>query len=102
MLSSYIKIAWRNLLKNKMFSLINIFGLATSMSVAILLISMAHDLKMYDAFHAKKNNIYRVICTHQDQDGNRVNMATSSVMAARKIKTEIPAVEDAVILQHGF
>ena len=102
MLKNYFKIAWRNIAKNKVFSLINIFGLAVSMSVAILLITLAHDLMMYDAFHVKRDRIYRVISEYKGQDGNTVNLATSSALARQKIKTEIPLIDEIAILHYGF
>jgi len=51
MIGSYIKTSGRNLLRNKLFSSINIVGLAISMSVGLLLIAFVLDLRSYDKFH---------------------------------------------------
>ena len=55
MLHNYLKIAWRNLLKNKVFSFINVTGLAVGMAVSMLiLLYVSHELS-YDRFHPKGN-----------------------------------------------
>ena len=51
MIGSYIKTSARNLMRNKLFSFINIVGLAISMSVGLLLIAFVLDLRSYDRFH---------------------------------------------------
>ena len=61
MLKNLIKVALRNLLKNKTFSFINIFGLAVSMSICLLMILMLADQSEYDQFHSKKDRIYRIL-----------------------------------------
>ena len=60
MLRNYVITALRNLRKNKSFSFINIIGLALSMSVCMLIISIITDYTSYDQFHSKKDRIYLV------------------------------------------
>jgi putative ABC transport system permease protein len=60
MIGSYIKTSRRNIMRNKLFSFINIFKLATSMSVGLLLIAFVLDLHSYDRFHKNGDNIYRI------------------------------------------
>jgi putative ABC transport system permease protein len=61
MLRNYIKIAWRNLNKNRGFSLINILGLTIGITVCLMIyIFIMHEFS-YDDFHANKKNIYRVM-----------------------------------------
>jgi len=58
MLSNYIKIAWRNLSKNKVYSFINIAGLAIGMAACLtMLVFVAHE-RSFDRFHTK--NLYRL------------------------------------------
>ena len=58
MFSSYFKVAWRNITRNKVHSLINIMGLALGMAGAILLLlNIQHGLS-FDQFHEKKANLY--------------------------------------------
>jgi putative ABC transport system permease protein len=61
MFYNYLKVAIRNILKYKVFSFINIFGLAVAMTVCMLIILMLADQKEYDQFHANKDRIYRII-----------------------------------------
>ena len=102
MILSYFKTAVRNILRNKLFSFINVIGLATSMSAGLLLIAIVHDMYQYDSFHLKKDKIYRVINDYEDQNGNSYSMATSSIKAGKRIREEFPGVENVTILQHGF
>ena len=60
MFKNYFKIAWRNLTKNKTFSVINIGGLAIGIASALLLLSYVSFQFSYDNFHAKGRNIYRL------------------------------------------
>ncbi|MEL6923380.1 MAG: ABC transporter permease, partial [Bacteroidota bacterium] len=60
MFRNYFKIAYRQLLKHKLFSALNIFGLATSMSVCLLLIMILADQYGYDEFHKNKDRLFRV------------------------------------------
>ncbi|MBA4058004.1 MAG: ABC transporter permease, partial [Marivirga sp.] len=61
MYQSYFKIGWRNLLKNKGYSFINIGGLAVGMSVAMLIGLWIYDEISYDKYHGNYDRIGRVI-----------------------------------------
>ena len=60
MLKNYIKIAWRNLIRNKAFSMINIVGLAIGMAGAILIFEWIQNELSFDQFHANKDTLYKV------------------------------------------
>ena len=60
MLTNYLKIAFRNLWKNKTFSLINVLGLALGMACSLLILLWVQDERSVDAFHANKNQLYRI------------------------------------------
>jgi putative ABC transport system permease protein len=60
MLKNYLKIAFRNLLKNKGFSFINIFGLAIGITCCLLIMLFVQDELSYDRFHKNSDNIYRI------------------------------------------
>src|SRR5687768_15353603 len=61
MIKNYFKIAWRNLNKNRAFSLINILGLTIGITVCMMIfIFIMHEFSI-DNFHSNKNNIYRVM-----------------------------------------
>ena len=61
MLKNYLKIAWRNLIKNKVSSFINIGGLAVGMTVAILIALWIYDELSFDKYHQNYDRIARVV-----------------------------------------
>ncbi|MBG6131487.1 putative ABC transport system permease protein [Aquimarina sp. EL_43] len=67
MLKNYLKIAWRNLLKNKGYSAINIGGLAIGMTCFLLITLFIRNELSYDSYHENADNIYRVV-HHSSKD----------------------------------
>ncbi len=61
MLTNYLKIAWRNLLRHKVFSFINILGLALGMTCSILIMLWVQDERSFNRFHTKIDRLYRVM-----------------------------------------
>jgi hypothetical protein len=102
MIRSYIKTSGRSIVRNKLFSSINIIGLAISMSVGLLMISFVSDLLSFDEFHQNKNRIYRVISAFQNLDEPIRGFASTSVKAGKKIKETISGAEQVTILRRGF
>ena len=96
MLKNYIIIAWRNLIRNKSFSLINILGLAVSMSVCLLIIMIGMDQYSYDTYHSKKDRVYRVHTTRYQE--NNGETASSALPLAEKLKNEYPIIEAAAAI----
>ena len=101
MIRSHIKTSGRNIMRHKLFSAINITGLAISMCVGLLVIAFLSDLFSYDKFHEKKDRIYS-ITTSDTNTGGAMTLASSSVSAGRKIVQTVPGIESAVFLQRGF
>ena len=61
MIKNYLKIAFRNLWRHKVFSLINIMGLAVGMAACFLIFLYVSFETSYDDFHSKADRIYRVV-----------------------------------------
>ena len=61
MIKNYLKVAWRNLMRNKVFSLINIFGLTTGITVCLMIFLFVMNEFSVDQFHERGKNIYRVM-----------------------------------------
>jgi putative ABC transport system permease protein len=95
MFKNYLKVGVRNILKYKVFSFINVFGLAVAMSVCMLIILMLADQHRYDQFHEKKDRIYRILSDYED---SRQPYATSPYPLAAALKSEYPIIENAVNL----
>ena len=59
MYKNYIKIAWRNLIKEKTYSIINIFGMGLGIGICLLIFLFVNEEWSYDKFHTKSDRIYR-------------------------------------------
>ncbi len=95
MIRNYFRIAWRNLLRNKVFSLVNILGLTAGLTCCILLLLyLQHELS-YDRFHTKGDRIARVIMEYKIGDsGNKGNFTSTKVFP--EFKRKFPEVESGV------
>ena len=92
MFKNYFKIALRNVWGNKIFSFINIFGLAISMACSLVIFLFVQDETSYDRFHKDANNIYRVVKNFINDDGTSVPDATTPPALAPAMQREIPDV----------
>lgn len=102
MIGSYIKTSKRNLLRNKMFSSINIIGLAISMSVGLLLIAFVLDLRSYDRFHKNGDRIYRITNVVRENRVQSGKFATTSIKAGKLIRQKVSGVDEVTIMRHDF
>ena len=91
MFANYLKVAFRNIRKYKVFSFINVFGLAASMSVCMLIILIIADQRGYDRFHRNKDRIYRVETVGKDDKDMRV--ASSALPLGELLRTSYPGIE---------
>ncbi|MGZ5133749.1 MAG: ABC transporter permease, partial [Flavitalea sp.] len=69
MIRNYLKIAWRNLLKNQAFSIINILGLTIGITVCMMIFLFIMNELSVDNFHKKGKNIYRVMRGYEAKKG---------------------------------
>lgn len=91
MLYNYIKLAFRNLRKNKLSSFINIFGLATGLATAILIFLVISDTYRYNRFHKNYRDIHLLMKTER---GNQVSTGSSVPgQLATAVKENIPEVK---------
>lgn len=67
MFKNYFKIAFRQLTRNKFYSVINILGLAIGLTSCLLILMYVKDELIYDKFHANRDRIYRVAETSGNQ-----------------------------------
>lgn len=92
MFKNYLKIAWRNLIRNKGFSLLNIVGLSIGLAVtALIIIWINFDLGI-DQFHTKKDRIYQVYNEYPVEGEIWTWNSTPKIMATT-IKKDYPEVE---------
>jgi putative ABC transport system permease protein len=95
MLKNYFKIAFRNLLRNKAFSVINISGLAIGMASAILILLWIQNEVSYDQFHEKKERIYEA-WNRAHFSGKLQCWNTTPKVLARTVERDIPEIEHSV------
>ncbi|MCK4646995.1 MAG: ABC transporter permease [Candidatus Aminicenantes bacterium] len=109
LLWNYFKIAFRKIKRQKVFSFINISGLAIGMACCILIFLWVQEELSFDRFHENKDELYRVYTEVQYSDG-RINLfATSYFPLARVLKEECPDVKHAaryasrhgLLIKHG-
>lgn len=98
MISNFFKVAFRNLLRNKGFSAINITGLAIGMAAAILILLWIYNEVSFDGFHANKDRIYEVWNRVPYKGEINVSDAVSRG-TAEAIEKALPEVERAVRVQ---
>lgn len=94
MLSNYFKLALRNLLKNKLFSGINLFGLTVGTVCCLYILLYVRDQRSYDSHHRDAARIFRIVSTLSVPDkGEPIKMATCSPPIPPAIQEEFPEVE---------
>lgn len=101
MLKNYFKTAWRNLLRNKFYSLINIAGLTTGLAVGILILLWVHDERSFDTFHKKTAEIYRMELWGGTGTSKQILTETVGPMGPMA-KKEFPEVSEAVRLSYNY
>ena len=92
MIKNYFKTAWRNLLHNKTFSLINIFGLALGMTCSLVIMLWLKDELKMDKFHANGNKLFRVM-ENQYYSGDISTFPATPGILAENIVKDIPDIQ---------
>jgi putative ABC transport system permease protein len=92
MLKNYFKTAWRNLLQNKTFSLINIFGLALGMTCSLVIMLWLNDEMEKDKFHQNNKRLYRVM-ENQSYSGSISTFDATPGILAENIVKDIPDIQ---------
>ncbi len=101
MLQSFLRISWRNLLRQKLYSAINILGLTVGMASFLLIILYVKDELSYDRFHPDYEQIYRMSYFRKAQDGTITPFATSGTTWAPRYQELMPEVKDYCLLTHS-
>jgi len=106
MIKNYFKIAWRTLLKSKGYATINILGLAIGLACCLLIGLYIQDELSYDQYHAKKDQIYRVLhgykesgtagSTATDQKGSFTYQVWGNAPVGKALKADFAEVQEVV------
>ncbi|SRR5579871_584537 len=100
MLKNYFKTAWRTLVKNKFYTVINISGLAVGLTIGILILLWVQDEFSYDAFHSKTKNIYKLENMVGTGSSRQLWTQTASAIGVLA-KKNIPDVTDEVRISYN-
>jgi putative ABC transport system permease protein len=92
MFQNYFNIALRNLLRNKVYSFINIFGLALGVACCLMLTLYIQDELSYDKHHHNLDNVYRIVTVFESETGLD-KLGTSSPPTAMTLMEELGEVE---------
>ncbi|HXJ98960.1 MAG TPA: ABC transporter permease, partial [Gelidibacter sp.] len=92
MFRNYIKIAFRNLWRNKGFSAINISGLAIAMAGVILISIWIQNELSFDRFHTNEKDLYKVWNSYRSVDGHISNGDVTSAPLGNALVDEFPEV----------
>lgn len=101
MVQNYVKISIRSFLKNKLFTSINIVGLALGMSLCLLALSISVSILESDGFHAKKDRIYQINTHITDEEGDNTYGSVYPA-AGHYLEEKYPFVETALTIHSGF
>jgi putative ABC transport system permease protein len=92
MFKNYFKTAWRNIIRNKAFSFINIFGLGLGMACSLLIFLWVGDERSIDAFHVNKSSLYSVYERVFSAGKVEAGRATPGLLAS-ELKRNIPEIK---------
>lgn len=95
MISNYLRIGWRNIRRHKLYSIINVGGLALGLAVGILLLIWVQDELSYDRFHKNGENIYRLSVTFRSGNDVQTWGGLSAPMGPAAVKN-IAGVQQSV------
>lgn len=91
----YLKIAWRNIKRNKGYSFLNISGISIGLAAFWLIALYVADELSYDKFFSNSEQIFRVV-QHSNWDNGKMDIALTSSPFAVALKNKFPEVEEAV------
>ena len=92
MLRNYFKIAWRNMIRSKGFSALNILGLAAGMAVALIIGLWVYKEYSFDKFLPDYGQVY-LVRRNYFGNGDTVNYSGSSLKLADALRSQIPEIE---------
>ena len=101
MFRNYIKISIRHLWHNKLYSFINVSGLAIAITCVLLAVLYIKDERSFDKFHEKKKNLYRIVTNVTDSKGERKTEAGTGQPQGPAFKEAVSEIKEYVRLMGG-
>lgn len=94
MLKNHLKIAFRNLVKSRAYSFINIFGLMIGISCFLVIALYVFDEFTFDRFHRNSDSIYRVVEERRSGTGKETKIAATSYQLSEQASGKLPGIID--------
>src|SRR5687768_11870477 len=101
MFRNYIKTSVRHIWHNKLYSFINVSGLAIAITCVLLAVLYIKDERSFDGFHEKKENLYRVVTNVTDNKGERKAVAGTGQVQGPAFKEAVPEIINYVRVMGG-
>jgi putative ABC transport system permease protein len=101
MIQNYVKVARRNLIRNKLYSVISVFGLGLGIACCLLIFLYVQNELSFDRFHIKADNIYRLIRVEQRAGEETIYSPSVTYNIAPELKANFPEVRRIVRLTGG-
>src|ERR1043166_8531893 len=101
MIKNYFKTAFRNLWRNKIFSIIKILGLSLGLTVCMLIFLYTKDELSYDQFHENKDQIFRIEQTWKMGDQPQQKLGITNAVMGEAFEKEIPEVKEYVRINNA-
>lgn len=99
MIKNYFKIAWRNLFRNKAFSITNLLGLVIGITCTMLILFWVHDELSYDKFHKNYDDIHQVIA-FRDFKNEIMTDRNMAFPLSKALETGFPQIKNAVVITY--
>ena len=95
MLKTYFKIAWRNLIKDRQFTALNLIGLSTGLACSLLIYMWIADEMKVDKFNENDSRIYKVLSNVKGSEGTHTMTSTAGLLG-KVLEEQIPEIEHSV------
>lgn len=101
MLKNYLTVAFRSLVRNKVYSLINVLGLTVGITCFMVIAIFVHNEYRYDRFHSKADRIYRV-CEKIDAQGHGENSSSNPFFVGKGLANDYPQLIESTVRFFNF
>ncbi len=99
MVKNYFKTAWRNLIKDKQFSFLNLLGLSTGLACVLLIFLWVKDELSVDKFNVNDNDLYQVMKTSPNADGTVTTYPSTQGLLGQSMQNELSEVQYATVVR---
>src|ERR1700758_5107297 len=93
MIKNYIKTAITNMTRNKVYTLINVFGLSIGLACVMLITLYIKDELSFDRFNVNGPRIYRLVMDGHNVDGSEMHQSFTGDVPGKVFKDQIPGIE---------